>query len=387
MIGSTQPPLEEAITDSVQEHIATTTVIDRDIDIRDMTQYIEGSSWSVDYYNSQLAKDDIASPQDIVTDSVIEQYVKYNGLELKVTTPIENVSFTDVEGEAIITDITPTQGDSFVAELSGNIKCIFRVIEVDRNLYNFKPIFTIKYKLNTILTKTTVATFNDLNSKVIREFYYDSKAMFEKKRAIVSKETLRFRRDIDRHLRSLTSTYFDEFMLDRVGSLVLPYDGIVIDPVLEEFIFKTFTYNDISKIRRMSRLGGSDSMMLDTVYNNILYQEPMTEYTKKYICINTSTYSKTDVFLKTLRHYGITGKVTYETTEGDDVVYDFTTDKAIEVMGHVNRHINDRAYDQEGIASLFTEYRRWDKLDKFFLVPILYVLAKQASKYSYDVGV
>jgi hypothetical protein len=388
-IGSIEAPTSETAVDTQQEHIATSTVLDMDIPINDLTKYIEGSSWSVTYYNNQLAKDDIASVPDVVSSVVVEQYVKYNGLEIKVTQAIETASFTDVTGSAVISDIRPNEGDVFVATLLDNTKCLFRIINVDRNLYNFRPIYTIEYKLSAIYTSTTRDTFNNLEEKVVREFFYDTKASFTNSTPIVTSDTLRFRRDAIENLKVLTRNYFNTFFDKDLGILRVPIDDtVVIDPVLEAFIYKVFDYDDITMLTRLSRFDADNiDILYDTVYDALIKQRTLSEFTKRNMVLKDVRDYTNSIYLRSMCYYGFDFVVEH-TTSSDTEEITMPDSETITTMNILmDRHINKEVYDQETIGKLLTEYRRWTPLEQYYYMPILYLLTKQAAKYSYTVGV
>ena len=406
IIGSSTPEQISEPIEVEEEHIATSIVVDKDIKIDSFVKYIEGYSWSVNYYTKQLAENDITQPLNLGSAKPIEQFIKYNNLEIKVTSPIENVSINDVEGTAIVTDITVNDGDVFTAKiLNGNIG-LFRVTNVEHKLYNFKTIYEITYKLDLIKTNTTINNFIDLESKVIKEKYYDNKAIFTGSTPIVDNEVLDYRLNTDKELKRLTRFYFNEFFNRELNTLLVPDDSYkIVDPYLEYFIFKTFDYDDIPFIDRFSRYASSDNELLyNTIYNDIINQEDNLEYLYKGRTLFNKVLHEETSYIKSMRYFGVDYFVsinnndissTDNNTDRDipifreDIVLSstiYSKDNLSTLETLILDHISSKTYRVDKILTLVKKYRKWSKIEQFYYLPILYLLMKQSKIYSYSIG-
>jgi len=406
IIGSSKPPSNDKITIE-ESHVSSSIVVDSDVKIDSFVRYIEGFSWSVNYYSKQKAENDIVQPLNSESARIIEQFIKYNNFEIKVKTPIENLSLKDVTGKAVITDIVVNVGDIFTAKLRDNNLGLFRVIEVEHKLYNFKTLFEITYKLDLIKTNTTLNVFNDLESKVIKEKFYDNKAIFTGATPIIDNEVYKYRLNIDKELRNISMFYFNTFFNRELNTILVPDDNYKInDPYMEYFIFKIFNYEHIPFLDRFNRYTSDElSILYGTIYYTLIEQnQNELEFNKNMRALKNKYLHTESVFIKSMRYFGTDMFVELGDEEVENLVdntgkniptfnekYLFSSnfykkEKLSLLETLLIDHIEAKTYKVEDISTLIKDYRKWSKKEQFYYIPFLYLLVKQSKVYSYSIG-
>ena len=119
------PDLElEKTTDDFKYHISKDTMdsvvrtYDTEADYT-ILNFLEGSKWTVDYYNQDLGKNDSGSLLDSALPSVLSPRTKIKSLTLMVTEAFSENIYESMSGRAIFYagDIRPFLGDVFVLHI------------------------------------------------------------------------------------------------------------------------------------------------------------------------------------------------------------------------------------------------------------------------------
>lgn len=153
-----------------------TAVVDLErISKKYLMQYLEGSSWSVDFYNPIQGKYDPIKFFDSKTTSPAQQFTEILKLELRVTSPIERNQDSEnktysLSGSATVGNSLPINaGALFIADIGSNRKGIFNVTESTRPSDNKISTYKISY---TLLFEATPDKMETLRKCIVRSFHY-----------------------------------------------------------------------------------------------------------------------------------------------------------------------------------------------------------------------
>ena len=403
-----------------QEPIHTVIATHNDLDISKLNRYIEGSSWSVIYYNQLRAENDQNQVIDTSSIASVQQYEKIINLELKVTSPIEPTNFSDVTGEATIyVDITPKEGDVFTAMLDAGRIALFRVDEVVHELYNLNTIYKITYRLSAFYDNTS-EDFITLENKVVREFVYDT-TFTSNENCILTKNDYITKIDLLSTLKELQRYYVNTFFNSSTRTLLLPGMTKTMDPYNECFIFSIFNYDSLlmGELNRFA-IDKAD-FLFNTIYDILLKKKvkSIKHLKDPFYVENKFRYTKSPI-LKTGRYYNVEFIVSRGDNKSDLAFFGDTLLDNLETSydsngllpdRHEERHwifsenfyskleyksiiekltldyLHNRQLSLEELSDLVDDYMNWSPLDQFYYIPILVMLLKYKTTETYSPGV
>jgi len=225
----------------IPDHI-TSCVTQDDTDIGALTQYISGPSWVVNYYRQVLGSDDPALPHDSNQPAAIQHYELIKDLEIKVTSPLPDVS-TDTNttitlegGGLYLAGNAPNAGDMLHVSLTGGRSALFTVTNVNRRSYNLNTIYEITYIL-VVFTDTPSGKneLDTINNKVIRTFVYNPTT-----NGLVDTSQIGCVRDLYVLKEGLMNWYANLFIEKESNTLLLPKQEYrYFDNYLAEYIVTT----------------------------------------------------------------------------------------------------------------------------------------------------
>ena len=112
-------------------------------------QYLEGSKWTVNYYNQNLSYNDSGSLLDEASPGVLRPVTKINNFMLYVTTPLSEATYDAMTGSAIFFagDLRPFIGDNFIVPILNRKLGVFQVTNVQLKSYVDTNIYTIDFEI------------------------------------------------------------------------------------------------------------------------------------------------------------------------------------------------------------------------------------------------
>jgi len=240
--------------------IETRVVVDIDTSILKTKQYIEGSDWEVTYYNQLASKSDTIGSLDASIDTVEQQYVKIESLNIKTTSFIPSDKMTEITGEASIIEFLPIVGDMFAATLIGDIDAVFTVTEVRNKSYNLDRIYDIAFRLDSTEI-TNPDKVRILEQRTVRVLHYDKEATFSGTDPLLLSDDAEFKSQLETTFMHIADRYVDDFkMLSKRNFLIAEVDGITI---LDQNV--TYLFNQMS-----DRRYGVDFVIDDTYKSTII---------------------------------------------------------------------------------------------------------------------
>ena len=152
------PDLElEKTNDDFRFHISKDTMdsvvrtYDTEADYT-ILNFLEGSKWTVDYYNQDLGKHDSGSLLDSALPSVLSPRTKIKGLTLMVTEAFSENVYEAMTGRALFYagSTRPFLGDIFIVPILNKKLGIFQITDTKIKTYVNKDMYEIGYEVYLI---------------------------------------------------------------------------------------------------------------------------------------------------------------------------------------------------------------------------------------------
>jgi len=280
--GSPQDKLPESIAMlQVSEPTVKSIVVDqRYTPADDIITHVEGSSWIVDAYYSQiLNRDSELSGQQINVSAAWQQYRKINNLELKVTSALstsqqDKSKALEVGGTALVmSGVIPNEGDMFVVYLGeGNPKCFIITATIQKSIFN-NTVYEVTYELDN----DYIAKLKDLENKVVEEFFYHQDMITYGSNPLLLSSQNNSYIDLQKNYNDLLSYYFTKFFSREFSTMIVPRKGqIIYDSFLTDFVLKMFGTDEHPNIQKIKKPNVDDSPSLtsDSVLTAIMKREP-----------------------------------------------------------------------------------------------------------------
>lgn len=189
-----------------------------------LLQHIAGSAWVVDYYAQVLTADSDLSGQQLTVSGVYQQYTKIAGLELRVSSALSS-SQTDTSGamEAVGTAMVypflrPNVGDMFLAPIPDGRYALFRINSSVQKSISKETCYEISYALDTDASDK----INNLESKVVKTFYYKKDYLNYGKNPLLIKEEAEDILKLERFEYMLARDYVGKFYSDEYNTYLIP---------------------------------------------------------------------------------------------------------------------------------------------------------------------
>jgi len=217
--------------------------------VNSLLKYVEGYSWTVNYYGQLLNSNNTLENFDPTTPNLTQPYYKVNKLIMQVSSPLsssydQNTGITLITGSAIVPyKITPNVGDVFIAQVDSGEDAIFHITSVSRKTHRKDTLYEISYTLYAY--KSTNPDFIEaLESRINEVYYFNNDSNFFNRDVLIKPSVQEARDRVKIFLNESKKYYFSTFTQLETGSLLIPgIDNILYDPVLVKFIMKTVEYD------------------------------------------------------------------------------------------------------------------------------------------------
>ena len=402
--------------------------------------YIAGSSWTVDYYQQVINRDNDLKEYDVLQDEVYQQYTLISKLELRVESELSSSmdtekALTTITGSALLyPNIIPNVGDVFVAESGKGRTGMFSITNVERKTFNKQSTFAIEYTCIAFMDEE-FGKFHNLRKKVIRELVFNKDRLLNGGMPILTKDedmTYSYLADIypamiDYYVKSFFNKNINTFALP--GQLEYTYDHYVT-----KFFVGIVGTNCNSELLKLRIYNVENDTYLNQaqIYDVLLERDvELLSSCNRYMTISTTERFHPDPLLQSLRYAMISGIVyptdmdkTNEHTEIDrrSSTRDFEECKSPKsdlstlvdnehippVYDHIKPvtiddcyvfsnefymdsyplsileeltmdYLHHRAVNISKLSTLCKRYRSWGRLEQFYYIPILLLLIKHTS--------
>lgn len=242
---------------------------DQVVPLNSLIAYIEGAPWTVEYYSQVVSKHNDIREVDPGQPNVYQQYQKISKLEIRVSSSLvsnydtEN-AVTTVSGNGLLyPSVIPNVSDYFVTDAGDHKTGIFRVTNVERKTFNKDSAFYIEYDL-VGYTDTAVEIFNDLNSKVIRTYFFSKDRLIDGLQPMVKAEDHQQIINLKNIYKDIVLYYFKTFFNRKFMTLVLPgQDNGVYDSFLVNYLLKIVDNFDAPEIINIKQLPTDHELYLN----------------------------------------------------------------------------------------------------------------------------
>lgn len=267
------PSAPPAPAKSQSENFVSATVDTTMVRFDQLTQYIAGASWSVDYFSRVIGRDDDPRPYELTSHAVYQQYKQIMGMELKVTSPLtpsQNAETKDMSlrGNATVYGVLiPKENDCFLADIGDGREGIFTVISTNRMTHRMSTVHEIEYALIGYSTKEIR---EDLARKTVEKVVFHKDFLETGDNPMLTVETTQLINNMREHYSRLISLYFHDFFSRDYRTLLVPNQKeVTYDPFLVKYIKTILNSEDHPYIRQMTEYNvvGDQAMYEFTLWN------------------------------------------------------------------------------------------------------------------------
>jgi hypothetical protein len=276
-----------------------------------LLMHIEGSSWSVKSYFSQvLTTDSDLSGQQLSASGVHQQYIEIRDLELKVTSALNTsqdsvTKAMTVEGTSMVYPyVIPNEGDMFIADIGEGRLALFRLRSTTKKSIFKQACYEITYALDT----TDSIKMESLKSKVVQTYYHQKNFLTYGKNPLLVRSEVDALINLEKQYMLIVDYYMKRFFSAEYKTLMVPMQKYpTYDPFLVEFILKTFSVLDHVRIQEIRQLNTMDDSGLksDSFWKAIQYRNELFMNTcfQEFGLVDTRWFS-TDPVYNSLRWSG-----------------------------------------------------------------------------------
>lgn len=388
-------------------------------------QYMEGSKWTVNYYNQNLGAADSGQLLDPASPPVLRPMTKIENFVLYVTSNMAEARYEGMSGEALFYagDLRPQVGDNFIAPILNKNLGIFQITSVELKSYVSKSIYNINFEIYLIGDIPEANSFIvNLEESVNRVYYYDSGFLKNNGSVLLTEDESGRKRKAGEALEYISGYWFKEFKdLQTSLLMVKKQSKKVIDINIEKFFLKQITVdnyhmNPVMANTTYSPFGGSldsytimdllldkDMIKLDSIatkvvglngsgaidvdlrggdlsfmgFNSIIFpytDDSMLLDIALYTCYSPveftdTTNAYTGVDLPDLVDLFSKNKYLFSDNFYSNIRTDLTS---IEIL--LLDYIDNVEIDTSLLFNLIDTMNKWSLLQKFFYMPFLYLL-------------
>ena len=393
---------------------------------------VDGNSWTVDYFKQNLYEHDIVQTLDPLVSASLQEYELIKKYDIKVLDGLESTVDPDtggyvVSGSGIIYGpFKPNLSDVFKVKLLDGEIGLFSITEINSRTHRKVKAFVVNYVLLGVLSTPDVAElYETLQTKTVRVYHYDKDASVNLASPLITDNNLNKKKTLNEYLKTSIRHYFNAVMDNDTMSIIIPELNVkIFDPMLNGFIYETVStveHKNIVKINKFD-LDHTAHFKGDTFWDALLNKDKtmLTEKIHKvgllsksafnmhspyngigysiidYVVVpyDLSTLSFKDNILSSMVSDNPTlsaiGNNVGVDSEGNTVtlvpdIDDFyvlseefyTETLPLTMLGKmVQRYLNNDSVDVNDIILLASNINNWNPVQKFYYVPILWLLIK-----------
>lgn len=433
-IKEQQQTIEKAV-EIVNPATYKTNVVDTgNTPVADIAVFVEGSLWRVDYYSAVLGKDDAPTPQAASSLNTTQQYICIKNMELKVSSPLSQqqdkaTNMMQLSGSGFTYPrFIPNVGDVFIADVGNGEFALFQVTESSRKSVYADSVFEIEYQAIGYGDEPRMA---DIQAKTTDVRYYLRDFLEVGQNPILTAPVFKNIDEVTRWLEHSQREYVRRYVSEEHHVFLLPdLETTVYDHWLTQFVLKLVDVHlmpGYSKVRTLNCDDNRD-MQRPTLLDAILETEPLTldyaietvgraysrSFTMSYVYggvahsgVDEVIFPKTQISAKQHGHSmgqlnskALVGVGTFFTSnktvdlpdnqlavvpyihsvDGDDSYLlshafyskDVPNQSILEQM--VWDYLNQDILSFTDLQALIDDSRHWRELERFYYLPLLWVL-------------
>ena len=394
-------------------------------DILNIISFMEGSPWECEYYSQYLGQDDETHAWSKDRSAAFQQYRRIKHFELRVTSPLsysydESFKEDELTGTAHVYPVfKPNKGDMFIADIGDGRSGLLEITSVKKLSVRRNTAWEVEYFVRQFLTQEA---HEDLKKKTIDTVVCSLERLRMGNSAFVEEQTYSNLANIEMTLDRLIKQYFRHFYDEETCSFTVPLNNghRTCDIKHNEFLLSlvdTSRYPEYYKVRRIrtdlldkhkgwsiwDALMNQDWLDLDdamTKFNVISSMEMRSAemiWNASFGQYTHFIYPYKDILSATGVSYhprfsapaeipiypeeDIKQNRRYIYHVGMDMDYVFSqyfylekVDEMSRLELQVYRYLKREALCPQEVMRLLEACSRWDDLDRYYCIPILYLL-------------
>jgi len=366
--------------------LQTAAIIDDDIALSKVVQYISGMSWIVQhYYNQQLSGSDIGKPLDTTIAPMNQQYVRIDGLELKVQTPLDSATIGVTTGSALtfVEGLTPLVYDYIITKDVTNRFALFRVTAVEIKHHNLNPIYLITYVLDNYVD-IFLAGYSNIESKVVRNLQFNSDGIINGSSPLLENALFTSFKEAKKTEMMMTIYYFSS-MVNRIEkTLPIPINNIEgSDPYLEEFLYTVANLTLESSAMIVNRTISPDYSCHEASIYGILLQRNIYYLKKSKDCILSNNLGLRELDYSEVHHPDRATVMDADTLPvmgsgmylfSDNFFNETPVLSKIETV--TMSYLRGENIDIDSVLRIAKSYQYWTKMEMYYYIPIVIFLLR-----------
>lgn len=416
------------------------TVDTRVTPLPEVVVYVEGSSWTVNYYSQVLDKDVNLSGLEPNLDPQYQQYTLISGFELKVTSPLQtsqdpNTNAMIITGTAnVYPSLIPNVGDVFLADIGDGREGMFQVMNVERKSLFKETTHVAEYQL---LKYTDADIKANLHAKVVKVVQFVKDFLIHGQNPLLVPDDYEILLKLQARFREICERYFKSFTSTEYRTFVVPgQEYRIYDHFLTSTLLSIFTPYDTPEVRYAKQLNCDDDIALRStnIWQALQKQDPnLVKYcSKRTGLVSCRTFEKNPM-MESIYHSGL-HFVVYPKDPDLNIDYQIlkrTKPLALESLTDVESplkdvepaiytglgyadappihsvlvddfyvfsekfytkaqqgqsklellvwdYLNNRALDNRLLVALCDDQHTWGALERFYYVPVLLILVRAA---------
>lgn len=398
--------------------LKTSVLFNKDNDLVSIIRYVDGNKWTVAYFqqireiNTEPRQPDINIPPSELS------YNRINSLDIYLDGGIEQNDANDITGTATINaGFMPSIGDPFIATLSGGREAIFTITSYSKKIYSLHDTYIVEFKLYMFLDRNG-EFYRDLLLKTMKEYHYDKDHILDKGTPIILSSDYKNKLDLKQTRLNLIKYYFNRFYDTEKSVIKLPtvvsVSSTYLDTLLIDFIYKTIGYTDYPHACKLTRydIGYiTDNSIYDLLLNRDIDNLP---FVNKALGYKLADYTASMPVARHIRWLGvnyIVDNVTQdnEVTMDDKVLENTVTgiytpplgdekggyifssyfyNNDVDNCGIVEKillqYLRKEAVDVDMLNTVVSEYRYWNNVEQFYLIPIVVLVMQDMLNNTYS---
>lgn len=243
----------------------------------DILVYVEGSSWTTNYYSQVLGADNELAPQQEDSAPAYQQYCLVKDMELKVTQAL--VATQDPVTSAITTNgaattsprFIPNKGDMFLADIGDGRVGIFTLTLTEKKSYHKDALYHIEYQLVDYAdSEAGIAKVADLTSKVVKEGIYRKDFLSFGQNPVVLSKDFEYLISFNDAYDTLLTHWMRDFFSREYQTILIPdQNAPSYDPFLTKALLDFVSSDEhpyVSRIK-MPRITAEQAMLQTTIWD------------------------------------------------------------------------------------------------------------------------
>ncbi|MNB61067.1 hypothetical protein D3C75_74560 [compost metagenome] len=239
-----------------------------------LTSYIAGQSWHIDYFWLIRGRDDDNRLQERDTHPIFQQYKLIKGFELKVTQPLQPSQVGDtkdmtLKGAANVYGVLiPKEGDIFLGDIGDGREGMFGVTSSNRLTHYTSTVHEIEYSLISPVDQELHDKLYNFSAQETTIFHKDF--LDTGNDPMISEGQTELVNNLKEHYERLITLYFHDFFSRERNSLLVPNQPrVTYDPFIIRYLKTILTTQDHPAIRHMVEFNvqGDQTMYEFTFWN------------------------------------------------------------------------------------------------------------------------